>query len=122
MKRHYHNHAWSGLIIFFMGILALLSRNKYFSWAKIWPLMFLGLAVFLFLRADPENWPLGPNGFWASFREADVLQHRAAVLLIIVFACSSGRWRQTGEVSRSGAGISGVCALGGIVLLTTCTR
>src|SRR5260221_8751193 len=66
-----YNHAWAGLIVFLMELLALLSRNKYFSWAKIWPLMFLGLAVFLFLRADPENWPLGPNGFWASFREAD---------------------------------------------------
>jgi len=114
-----YNHSWAGLIVFFMGILALLSRNKYFSWAKIWPLMFLGLAVFLFLRADPENWPLGPNGFWASFREADVLQHRAAVLLIIVFALF--QWAvETNRVKSHAAALvfPGVCAIGGIVLLT----
>jgi putative copper resistance protein D len=114
-----YNHAWAGLIVFFMGLLALLSRNRYFAWAKIWPLMFLGLAVFLFLRADPENWPLGPNGFWASFREADVLQHRAAVLLIIVFALF--QWAvETNRVKSHAAALvfPGVCAIGGIVLLT----
>ncbi len=114
-----YNHSWAGLIVFLMGLLALLSHNKYFSWAKIWPLMFLGLAVFLFLRADPENWPLGPNGFWASFREADVLQHRAAVLLIIVFALF--QWAvETNRVKSHAAALvfPGVCAIGGIVLLT----
>jgi len=114
-----YNHSWAGLIVFFMGLLALLSRNKYFSWAKIWPLMFLGLAVFLFLRADPENWPLGPNGFWESFREADVLQHRAAVILIIVFALF--QWAvETNRVKSHAAALvfPGVCAIGGIVLLT----
>jgi len=114
-----YNHAWAGLIVCFMGLLALLSHNKYFGWAKIWPLMFLGLAVFLFLRADPENWPLGPNGFWASFREADVLQHRAAVMLIIVFALF--QWAvETNRVQSHAAALvfPGVCAIGGIVLLT----
>jgi putative copper resistance protein D len=114
-----YNHSWAGLIVFFMGLLALLAHNRYFSWAKIWPLMFLGLAVFLFLRADPENWPLGPNGFWASFREADVLQHRAAVLLIIVFALF--QWAvETNRVKSHAAALvfPGVCAIGGIVLLT----
>ena len=114
-----YNHAWAGLIVFFMGLLALLSRNRYFPWAKIWPLMFLGLAVFLFLRADPENWPLGPNGFWDSFREADVLQHRAVVVLIIVFALF--QWAvETSRVKSHGAALvfPGVCAIGGIVLLT----
>jgi putative copper resistance protein D len=114
-----YNHAWAGLIVFFMGLLALLSHNKYFSWAKIWPLMFLGLAVFLFLRADPENWPLGPNGFWASFSEADVLQHRAVVVLIIVFALF--QWAvETNRVKSHAAGLvfPAVCAIGGIVLLT----
>src|SRR5208337_2047588 len=114
-----YNHAWAGLIVLLMGILALLSRNRYFSWAKIWPLMFLGLAVFLFLRADPENWPLGPNGFWASFGEADVLQHRAAVLLIIAFALF--QWAvETNRVKSHAAALvfPGVCAIGGVVLLT----
>ncbi len=114
-----YNHNWAGLIVLLMGVLALLSRNKYFTWAKIWPLMFLGLAVFLFLRADPENWPLGPNGFWESFGEADVLQHRAAVLLIIIFAIFQ-YMVETNRVKSHAAALvfPGVCAIGGIVLLT----
>ena len=114
-----YNHNWAGLIVLAMGLLALLSRNRHFAWAKIWPLMFLGLAVFLFLRADPENWPLGPNGFWESFGQADVLQHRAAVLLIIIFAVF--QWAvETNRVKSHAAALvfPAVCAIGGIVLLT----
>jgi putative copper resistance protein D len=114
-----YNHTWSGLIVFLMGILALLSRSRHFSWAKVWPLMFLGLAVFLFLRSDPENWPLGPIGFWESFLETDVLQHRIAVLLIILFAAF--QWAvETNRLKSHAAALvfPAVCALGGVVLLT----
>jgi putative copper resistance protein D len=81
--------------------------------------MFLGLAVFLFLRADPENWPLGPNGFWESFAVSDVLQHRAAVVLIIVFALFQYAV-ETNRVKSQAAALvfPAVCAVGGIVLLT----
>ena len=114
-----YNHNCAGLVVFLMGILALLSRSRYFSWAKIWPLAFLLLAVFLFFRADPENWPTGPNGFWESFSESEVLQHRIAVLLIIVFAIFQYRV-ETKRVKSMAAALvfPGVCALGGVVLLT----
>jgi copper resistance protein D len=114
-----YNHNWAGLIVALMGMLALLSRSRYFAWAKIWPLAFLLLAVFLFLRADPENWPLGPNGFWESFAEAEVLQHRAAVVLIILFAAF--QWMVETQRLKSPAAalvFPGVCAIGGVVLLT----
>ena len=114
-----YNHAWAGIVVFLMGILALLSRSKYLSFARIWPLIFLGLALFLFLRADPENWPLGPNSFWKSFGVADVLQHRLATILIILFAVFE--WRvQTNRVQSQRAALvfPAVCALGGVVLLT----
>jgi len=114
-----YNHNWAGLVVFLMGTLALLARSRYFPWANIWPLTFLGLALFLFLRADPENWPLGPNGFWESFAVPDVLQHRAAVLLITLFAIFT--WRvETGRMKSMSAALvfPGVCVLGGMVLLT----
>jgi copper resistance protein D len=114
-----YNHNWAGLIVFLMGILALLSRSRYFAWAKIWPLAFLGLAVFLFLRADPENWPLGPNGFWASFGEAEVLQHRLAVLLLIAFAAFQYLVETKKLKSQAAALVFPiVCIVGGMVLLT----
>ena len=114
-----YNHNCSGLVVFLMGILALLSRSRYFAWAKIWPLAFLLLAVFLFFRADPENWPMGPNGFWASFAVTDVLQHRAAVVLIIAFAIFQYRVEMNWVKSLTAALVfPAVCALGGVVLLT----
>jgi putative copper resistance protein D len=114
-----YNHNWAGLIVFLMGLLAFASRSRIFPWAKHWPLMFLGLAVFLFLRADPENWPLGPIGFWESFADPEVLQHRVIVLLIIAFAVF--QWAvETGRVQSQVAALvfPAVCALGGAALLT----
>jgi copper resistance protein D len=114
-----YNHNWAGIIVLATGLLALLSRSKYFGWAKMWPLTFISLAVFLFLRSDPENWPLGPNGFWESFAVTDVLQHRLAVILVIVFAAF--QWRvETKRVRSQMAALvfPGVCALGGVILLT----
>jgi putative copper resistance protein D len=78
----------------------------------------IGLAVFLFLRADPENWPLGPNGFWESFLDAEVMQHRAFMLLIVGFAIFE--WRVQNGHSRSPwmpYVFPGICALGGAALL-----
>ena len=114
-----YNHNWAGIVVFAMGLLALLSRSKYFPWARMWPLMFLGLALFLFLRADPENWPLGPNSFWTSFGSADVLQHRLAILLIIALAIFESLV-QRGRVRSQAAALvfPMMCALGGAMLLT----
>jgi len=114
-----YNHNCAGFVVFLLGILALLSRSRYFRWARIWPLAFLLLAVFLFFRADPENWPLGPNGFWESFQQTDVLQHRAAVLLIVVFAVFQYRVEMKWVKSMTAALVFPVvCMLGGMVLLT----
>jgi putative copper resistance protein D len=114
-----YNHNWAGIFVLLTGLLAVLSRSNYFAWAKMWPLTFLGLAVFLFFRSDPENWPLGPNGFWESFLASDVLQHRVAVILVIMFAIF--QWRvETNRVQRHFAALvfPAVCALGGVTLLT----
>jgi putative copper resistance protein D len=87
-------------------------------WARNWPLLFLALAVFLLLRADPEAWPLGPRPFWASFAEPDVLEHRIFALLITAFAVfewaiEAGRLRS----ARAALVFPGLCAAGGALLL-----
>src|SRR5262249_7383330 len=74
---------------------------------------------FLLLRADPENWPLGPRGFWESFAVPDVLQHRLFVVLIVIFAIFE--WGvTTGRVRSPYAPLifPSVCAAGGALLLT----
>src|SRR6266436_1689471 len=68
-----YNHHWAGVIVLAIGILALLAQAAQVSWARHWPLIFLGLAVFLFLRSDPEVWPLGPTGFWITLADPEVL-------------------------------------------------
>jgi copper resistance protein D len=97
----------------------VLSCFQRFAWARHWPIAFVGLAVFLLLRADPENWPLGPSGFWESFTAADVFQHRMFILLILVFAAFE--WGvQTHRLKAPAAALvfPGICALGGALLLT----
>jgi putative copper resistance protein D len=78
------NHHWAGVFVLAMGLLAALERLGLRA-ARHWPLVFLGLAGFLFVRNDPRAWPLGPAGFWESMTLPDVLQHRAFVALIVAF-------------------------------------
>jgi putative copper resistance protein D len=81
-----YNHHWAGLIVLLIGLVALAERSGRFPWARHWPLLFLGLAGFLFLRSDPEVWPMGNIGFFTSLRDPEVVQHRVFVLLTIGFA------------------------------------
>jgi putative copper resistance protein D len=114
-----YNHHWAGLIVLAAGLLAVLARSGRANWARHWPLAFLGLAVFLFLRADPENWPLGPRSFWQSFAVADVLQHRLFTLMIIIFAVFEWGVRTGRILSKKAALVfPAICALGGALLLT----
>ncbi len=114
-----YNHHWAGIVVLAAGLLAMLGRWDRARWARHWPLAFLGLALFLFLRADPEAWPLGPRGFWASFYNPEDLQHRLYILLIVSFVAFE--WSvQTERLRSSKAALvfPSVCALGGALLLT----
>ncbi len=113
-----YNHHWAGLFVLAAGLLALLNQAG-LRWARHWPLVFLGLAVFLFLRSDPEVWPLGDEGFFASLRDPEVLQHRFFVLLTVVFALFEWRVRAGGWRNRRAALVFPLLtAVGGAALLT----
>ena len=113
-----YNHHWSGLFVVVIGLLALLNRAGV-GWAKHWPLLFIGLGLFLFVRSDPEVWPLGDIGFFASLRDIEVLQHRAFVLLIVGFALFEWRVRAGNWNSKAAALVFPLmCAAGGTLLLT----
>jgi putative copper resistance protein D len=114
-----YNHNWVGLMLLVMGMFAFLSRTGKVPIARHWPLIFLALAIFIFIRADPENWPLGPNGFWESFDQIEVVQHRAAALMVVAFAVFE--WRVQGNKTRSAVVplvFPAVCVVGGALLLT----
>src|SRR6266403_1410579 len=114
-----YNHHWAGIIVLSMGLLALVAQAGKVSWARNWPLAFFGLSAFLFLRSDPETWPLGPVGFWATLADPEVLLHRFFAVLVIVLAIFE--WRvQTGRVAAGRARLAFpvLIAISGALLLT----
>jgi putative copper resistance protein D len=118
-----NNHHWSGLLVLMIGVLALLNQAG-LRWARHWPLLFLALAGFLFLRSDPEVWPQGQQGFFESLRDVEVLQHKFFVLLITAFGLFEWRVRAFGERRPDGT-VRGaalvfplITAVGGAALLT----
>ncbi len=113
-----YNHHWSGLIVVAIGLLTLAERSGHAPWARNWPLLFLFLAGFLFLRSDPETWPLGDIGLIESLRDPEVVQHRLFVLLIVGFGIFEWRVR-TGRATSPKAALAFplICALGGALLL-----
>jgi putative copper resistance protein D len=113
-----YNHHWAGLFVVAVGLLALLNQAG-LRWARHWPLVFLGLAAFLFVRSDPEVWPLGAIGFWESLRDVEVLQHRFYVVLIVAFAWFEWRVRTAARPAPAAALVFPLlCATGGVLLLT----
>ena len=113
-----YNHHWAGLFVVGIALMALLNRAGLHI-AGHWPLLFLGLAVFLFFRSDPESWPLGDISFVDSLRDVEVLQHRFFVLLIAGFAFFEWRVRITGRTTGWTPRVFPLAtALGGLALLT----
>jgi putative copper resistance protein D len=114
-----YNHHWAGILVLSMGLLALAAQAGKVSWARNWPLAFFGLSAFLFLRSDPETWPLGPVGFWATLADPEVLLHRFFAVLVIALAVFE--WRvQTGRVASGRARLAFpvLIAVSGALLLT----
>ena len=119
MKWSEYNHHWMGLIVLAMGILAFLARTGKAPWAEYWPLLMIGIAIFIFLRGDPECWPLGPKSFWSTWAQPEIFQHRAAAILCIAFAIFELRVRR----NPSQGGVLPlifplICAVGAALLLT----
>ena len=114
-----YNHHAAGFFVLGMGLLALLGQTDRARWARHWPLGFLGLAAFLFVRNDPRAWPLGPAGFWESMVLPDVLQHRLVVLLVVALGVFEWMVRSA-RLTRPGGRLVFplLCASGGALLLT----
>jgi putative copper resistance protein D len=112
-----YNHHWAGILVGVIGLLALLNRAGVRA-ARHWPVLFLVLAGFLFLRSDPEVWPLGEEPFWESLRDVEVFQHRVFVVLIVIFGLFEWWVRARGQGGRLALVFPLVTAIGGAALLT----
>lgn len=113
------NHHWMGVVVLAMGLLALLARTGKAPWAEYWPLLLIGIAVFIFLQADTECWPVGWKSFGACWADPEVFQHRLAALVCVGFAVFELRVRKR-KSGNSGLALVFplMCAAGGAVLLT----
>jgi copper resistance protein D len=113
------NHHWMGLVVLAMGLLALLARTGRANWAEYWPLLLIGIAVFIFLQADIECWPVGWKGFGACWADPEVFQHRMAALVCLGFGVFEARVRKLRrENDRLALVFPLMVAVGGAVLLT----
>ncbi len=114
-----YNHHWAGLFVVAIGLLALLNRAGVRLGAA------LAVGVHRPGRCSCSSAPIRRPGRWAisgffeSFRDVEVLQHRAFVLLIVVFALFEWRVR-VGGLARGTAVLVFplLCAGGGTLLLT----
>jgi putative copper resistance protein D len=119
IKESEANHHWMGLIVLAMGVLALLAKTGTTKWSQSWPLLLIGASILIFLRADTESWPFGPQGFWAAWLHPEVFQHRLAALVCAGFAIFEVRVRKRSlENDPLALVFPMMCALGGAVLLT----
>lgn len=113
------NHHWMGVIVLGMGLLALLARTGKAPWAEYWPLLLIGIAIFIILQADSECWPVGWKSVGACMVDPEVFQHRMAALVCIGFAIFELRVRRRQrENDRLALVFPLMCAAGGAVLLT----
>jgi putative copper resistance protein D len=113
-----YNHHWAGIFVLLLGVLAALAQRHAPRIARYWPVLLAGLALFIFLRADPEGWPLGPDSFWEAIQNAEVLQHKAFAALLLLFAGFELRVQLGKNRTFTAFVFPAVCALGGAVLLT----
>jgi putative copper resistance protein D len=112
------NHHWMGVVVLAMGFMALLARTGKAPWGEYWPLLLIGIAVFVFL-GDTECWPLGWKGYWACWIDPEVFQHRMAALVCAAFAVVELRVRKRRKENDPWAMVFPLmCAVGGAVLLT----
>ncbi|MCI0734379.1 MAG: CopD family protein [Methylococcaceae bacterium] len=115
-----YNHNMSGIFLFFMTIIGMLSYTGRYRWTHYWPLGFVGLSIFLLLRSDAEAWPLGPLGFWEStFGNGEIFQHRIATLVAFALGVFEYQARKTKNQATWLPYVFPIlCAFGGLLLLT----
>jgi hypothetical protein len=83
------NHRGAGWFLLLWGLTALIAGLQWprRSWWRFAPAFTLfALVEFLFFRNDPEAWPIGPVGLWASLKDPEVFQHRIFLLLLLAMA------------------------------------
>lgn len=114
-----YNHHISGIFVLLIGLLALVEKTGRAPWARHWPLLFVGMAGFLFLRSEAEGWPFGALSLSESLRDPEYVQHKMFMVLMCAFAFFEWSVR-AGMLTRRWASyvFPLLSAVGGTMLLT----
>ena len=113
------NHNVAGLLVIIVALGALLDRSGVLPAARHWPLAFLALAAFMLVLAEPNGWPLGPEGLFETLLSPSVLLHRIATALVVALALLEWRVRVSGlAATRWRFAFPLLAGVGGALLLT----
>ncbi len=114
-----YNHNMSGILLLFIGLLAIAERTGKFPLGRHWPLGFLLLAVFVLIRADNEVWPYGDMNFFEAMGKVTALQHKLSFLITVGLGVMEW-WARNSPNPPSWLPyvFPALCMTGGIVLLT----
>lgn len=94
------HHHYAALLVILTGMIALISQSGRMTFlTRHWPALFLGLAVYLFIVADEDAWPLGETGFLASLATPRIAQHKMMIAMVAGLALFE--WRAQSVKSRS---------------------
>ena len=94
------SHNVAGLILLAMSLVALVGALVRPGGGRHWPLGFVALAAFVYLRAaaNEGTWPFGAVPLWKI--DAEGIQHRIAALLVLALGALEwrARARRTGRL------------------------
>ena len=113
------SHNGAGLILLATSAFALVALATKTGWERHWPLGFVVLAVFVYLRgaANEGTWPFGATALGQLGTEG--LQHRLAALLVLTLGLCEWRAHAFPRAgSRLPYMLPVLAAVGGVLLLT----
>ena len=118
------NHAFAGLMLILLAVLGMLQVGLHeppafirYGTVGLWVLLF----TFLFIRADPDYWPLGKASWFDGFHNWETFQHRIGYSLLIPIAVGDylrirKGWKVNPSLGRWGVLLVG--AVGSGILFT----
>jgi putative copper resistance protein D len=106
-----YSHNVAGLILLGMSLVALVGSVVRPGGGRHWPLGFVALAAFVYLRAaaNEGTWPFGTVPLWHI--DAEGIQHRIAALLVLALGALEWRARaRRDRASPDGRASSATCS------------
>ena len=116
-------HRSSGVTLIVLGVLVLtdrLTRRRERRFQVGIGIVWLLLGLHLFIRSDPEAWPIGPAGFLESFSmptASEWIQHKVLSLIPLALGVWTFLSRRVPMSAPISYALGGLLALGGTGLL-----